>query len=743
MKHGFMRFFALALSVLMVLTMAGFAEADYAGLEGLPYVDTSYFASFADQVIDYDMRVAYDEDGCTQITFSSELMGIPELFAQIGETELVVGMPDGEYLSVGYEEIAKFVALFGVVRALDFSYENAEKLYNYIAYGNFEDDLKVVEEVAAVEINRLAQLAMNEGLVAITETGALTIDANIDQTLDLAGKYLREYSKEKRSIYSLCDMEAFDLIDDLTDFDLMSYYDRIPGKLVSIAGELEKADLGDVDGKIYLNVTEDGNMNVSFEVREGEKTFSITSSMLNGVAVSAAEMRDELIDEVVTAKATLSEQSFEYVLSGNDPYTAFNLLLAYDAAASEVKYDYSFEDKYQKETSSLVWNESGFTMDGSMSTSYFEVVDSYVWNESGFTVDDSISSSYFEAVDAYKLVVADGQIDGWYKSENSISEPTTVTLTGGAVEGGYKLNLTSSTAYQSVFSDEVDALTNVYEAFYDEANQKLTVSAVENGKELYFLEIGAYKIVQRINGDDMYLQEICTLTEDEDVLVVDCKTEVFSTVNMASVSVGFGEDSEFVVHDNGKIGEITETMKISKVNPFEHEYDAKASAVLEDGSLQDILTMHSQYQAGQWQFNMNEEEMNVSLTGSGFENETEAYILVEGVINGEPVSAKIGGEFGETEQEGNNYKATVKLYLTLKYADQEISWEMPMATTSGIDFENHLVTSANERKVVQTMNGVSEVLAEFVQSTQQGYAVFEHVSGTAITARELINMLGF
>ncbi len=178
------------LAVLLCLCMfVGCAFAEPAGYQA--HVTVNYQG---ENLADVIAQIAQDEDGCAQLSFNGTIDGEAQnVFLQIGKDALVLGS-DGEYVQIDYATLIEALkdALPEVLGEEGMMIVGAL----YYLFTDFEQDKPVFEELLQNEASRLVNLAMAQGIITVSLSGEVTIEADQDQLLELVKAYIQALSED-------------------------------------------------------------------------------------------------------------------------------------------------------------------------------------------------------------------------------------------------------------------------------------------------------------------------------------------------------------------------------------------------------------------------------------------------------------------------------------------------------------------------------------------------------------------
>lgn len=264
MKKSFARVFSMLLALIMLLGMGASAEThkitlDVNGPDGLK--------------LDGILTAGYDEDGCEQYSIENSMIG--KWLLQSDGADLVFGGDQMGYYTVSAEALSK--AVITVVSAIA-SQQLGEEfgiLMNYIASPSYQMDLNAIVTILAGEVNRIASLAQQMGLVVIHQNGDIAISANIEKVYALIAAYLESLAQDTSALNAFANLEIFKAL----GVPMAETADQLPAVLTDAADQLKAA---------YAQVKDqmDGGCEIYVSAETGVMTAKYyTTTMVNGEVV--------------------------------------------------------------------------------------------------------------------------------------------------------------------------------------------------------------------------------------------------------------------------------------------------------------------------------------------------------------------------------------------------------------------------------------------------------------------------
>lgn len=270
---------ALFLSLALLIGCIGSAEV------GTVNLDVTYMGQDLAHVM---LMAGVDDDYCGVITVLANIMG--QAFGgtvQAGSNALTVS--DGiEAYTVTADALSE--ALATVVTGLIPAGVAAS-----LAQINPED-LDTLQFVAMSEINRIAQIAMEQNIVSIDEDGDLMIYADADTVLYIAEEYLEQVAEGETNLSALVTTTLWTALGLPSYAMIQQYAAAIEEQLSGIYA----SDLG-IDASVWVKVESEGSVNVNIDAKyndngielyvfyDGEK-FDIDVEMIaNGETVAEYE----------------------------------------------------------------------------------------------------------------------------------------------------------------------------------------------------------------------------------------------------------------------------------------------------------------------------------------------------------------------------------------------------------------------------------------------------------------------
>lgn len=264
MKKSFARVFSMLLALIMLLGMGASAEThkitlDVNGPDGLK--------------LDGILTAGYDEDGCEQYSIENSMIG--KWLLQSDGADLVFGGDQMGYYTVSAEDLSKAVTTVVSAIASQQLGEEFVILMNYIASPSYQMDLDAIVTILAGEVNRIASLAQQMGLVVIHQNGDIAISANTEKVYALIAAYLESLAQDTGALNAFANLEIFKAL----GVPMAETVDQLPAVLTDAAGQLKAA---------YAQVKDqmDGGCEIYVSAETGVMTAKYyTTTMVNGEVV--------------------------------------------------------------------------------------------------------------------------------------------------------------------------------------------------------------------------------------------------------------------------------------------------------------------------------------------------------------------------------------------------------------------------------------------------------------------------
>ena len=192
---------SIVLSLCMLFSCVAYAQS---GITAHIKVDTQ-----GENVVDYTVSVAEDEDGCIQITANGTADGeTQDIFLQIGKTALVLGS-QGENVQINYEDL-----IAALQNALSQTLTEEQMMVLSILYYCFtglEGDLQIVGSLAEDELTRLVNVGMQLGVISYSREG-IVFEADQDQLLSLVKAYAASLAGDSKVFETLSTTQLWSLL---------------------------------------------------------------------------------------------------------------------------------------------------------------------------------------------------------------------------------------------------------------------------------------------------------------------------------------------------------------------------------------------------------------------------------------------------------------------------------------------------------------------------------------------------
>jgi len=324
MKKTVIRVFSMLLTLVMLIGMTAAAETQKITIDVNGYDGTK---------LDGVLSIGYDEDGCEQYSFENSMLG--KFVLQSDGNDLVFGGDQIGYYTVSAQDltdaITKLVSMI-VSQQLGAEFMNVVNYLNSISY---QQDAQIAGEILAGEVNRLASLAAEMGLVVIHENGDLEISANVQNVFMLVSEYLESLSKDTAALNAFANLEIFKVM----GVPMAENAAQLPAILMDAANQVEAARISakDVmDGGLELYVSaENGTLTGKYYTAtkvNGQTVYEMTESF------SVNADGSMLMDVVINADGGVIKYS--YALAGN----SISYELSADAAGQSVRAAFTLDE---------------------------------------------------------------------------------------------------------------------------------------------------------------------------------------------------------------------------------------------------------------------------------------------------------------------------------------------------------------------------------------------------------------
>ncbi len=244
MKRNAVRVFSMLLALIMLLGMAATAETERItfalnGSEGL--------------LMDGVLTAGYDEDGCEQYAFESSLLG--KWLVQFDGYDLVFGgdMMGGHY-AITMQDLATALENASNILSMQDMTEAEIAMMEYMNSPAYQADVEMVSLILAGEVNRIASIAQEMGLVAIYENGDLVINVNRDNLLQMVVSYLNALASDEEVLSAFVGLEFFKV----QGLGVEVNKDQIVIEILNAAEMVEQIRLNEnegIDGYLKLSVS--------------------------------------------------------------------------------------------------------------------------------------------------------------------------------------------------------------------------------------------------------------------------------------------------------------------------------------------------------------------------------------------------------------------------------------------------------------------------------------------------------
>ena len=244
MKRNVMRVFSMLLALVMLLGMAATAETEKITFE---------VNGPNGRLVDGILSVGFDEDGCEQYSLESSMLG--KWLLQSDGVNLVFGGDQmGGYLEISADDLSQ--ALNNVMNAISMQDMTEEDiaLMNYMNSPAYQADVEAATLLLAGELNRIASIAQEMGLVTIYENGDLVINVERSNLLQMAAAYLNALASDEAVLSDFAGLEIFKVY----GLDMASSMDSFVSEIKNVAREIEQMRLSDaaaLDGYFKLSVS--------------------------------------------------------------------------------------------------------------------------------------------------------------------------------------------------------------------------------------------------------------------------------------------------------------------------------------------------------------------------------------------------------------------------------------------------------------------------------------------------------
>ncbi len=324
MKKIVIRVFSMLLTLVMLLGMTATAETqkitfDLNGPDGLK--------------LDGILSLGSDEDGCEQYSFENSLLG--KFVLQSDGRDLVFGADQIGYYAVSAQDLSD--AINTIVSMFSYGQSSNEftEMMNYFNSPAYQQDAELVGEILTNEVNRIASLASEMGLVSIYQNGDLEISANVEKVYALISAYLESLSEDTETLNAFANLGIFPVM----GVNMAENASELPTILKEAAEQIDAIaieTLNEMDGGLELYVSaENGAMSGKY----------YTSTKVNGQVVY--EMTETfnvnadgsmMIDVVINADGGLIK--YNCAVAGN----TVSYELTADAAGQTARIAYKFDE---------------------------------------------------------------------------------------------------------------------------------------------------------------------------------------------------------------------------------------------------------------------------------------------------------------------------------------------------------------------------------------------------------------
>ncbi|MBQ3170205.1 MAG: hypothetical protein IJB99_10650, partial [Clostridia bacterium] len=623
-----------------------------------------------EEAFDIDIDLTTDGESIAQIKVDSKALDINEFFLQIAMDALVVGDAENEYEQFNYDEIIRFLQALELANNFGVEFRKGLDLYDYMNSEDYVNDMQIIEEIASVEINRLSQLAVEKGLLVISETGEITIQSDISQAIGLVSDYLKAFSAETESIRRLCGMKVFEVI----EFDMMSYLDRVPGKLVSIANEITKADLGGAAGSVYFHTTAEGEIKADINFSMEGETIALSANGKDEMVItlSYAAMDEEILNAsvVLGEKMTLAlkvsaegenaevkAEISENAISASIQAEGGDIQFALDMLNETMKLYYDVQSEYDGNTVSVEYANGSFTASATESM-FGETIGTY---SASCTPEGIIVKGEWEDFlsDKYLLNAAVTPVEtGW----TAIIDYTTTDIYGT----NYKVN--------AEYIEETGKLAGAASVISNFDNTEMPIEFVyENGE-------GHITFAQNGLAYDLYFVVKVTETETEAGAVIDLGVNLAEEANPDVVIPALTYHYEAFMNNEGEMN-------------FKMDYLFLEDIIRdENGNLVYTQEIHESFDGSKLIYDAVIGDDQISFTAILTETENEFTVTLDGAVNGEAFTAVLGAEILEETETGLKLRG----YAEAKAGSNVITAECPITITAVSDENGQKLAVAAE-----------------------------------------------
>lgn len=768
MKKQFMRMLALTLSLIMALSFGAMAEtvssvedfnrdylADYLidlyneSLQQTEIVEaengdwTNYnTAAFPDarislllevlgQVFDLEVTAVDDNDGCEQLLIDSESLGLADFLLQSGETGIVTGDSEDGYIQVSYEELMKLMYLIQYMNSYNMNTSEAVQLYDYFTGSDYWADMEKLGALAAFEINRFAQLAVNNQLVTISENGEMTIKADVKQALDVIAGYLRDAATDSEALGSLCSLKLFSLL----KLNQAFRAEEVSAMLVSAADSLASLDLDSVQvqGELYLHV--DVNGAVEGHVNYGVPGYSIALT-LNGSADQFAlsfDMKDN--DKSLSMKLDSRDETVFTLVSDLDG----NLDVSVKINDSGAEIDCLYAGEYDTFNAAIIVDQHGVSLAGN----YQDTLD---------RTQTELMMSYDAYLDYFALSF-DSQDSRLRKQVNvELSEDyqclSYYSFIGGRIESFLTLTGSEDCYILDAYSYRYGILNASILPYNDSVSMKISFDTL-NGR---IPNLGA-SIIYSPYSDSMYgglvtysrgsegryefslSSDALEVSAERDGMKVDffVKSAMEGKDCVIDVGANITEDTApdtvipaleaRLVFNPETLPEHTLDIKV-----YDKEYASDAWTV--------IAEIRSLFSGKTWMYNSKINGSTTMLTGLASETATKSEFVLQGMIDNQMLNASVGMD--QIVETGDSL--SFRPFIDVKMGAESWRYELPIVLTydMGADGTETAKISGELKSIIM---GVETVLGKLVLESENFAGPSKHVDGTELSAEDLLLFL--
>ncbi|MBR3929479.1 MAG: hypothetical protein IKJ65_10810 [Clostridia bacterium] len=321
MKKSVMRMFSVLLALVMLLGMTATAEVtritfDLNGFDGTK--------------LDGILSIGYDEDGCEQYSFVNSMLG--KFVLQSDGNDLVFGADQMGYYAISAEDLTEAINIIISSAVYGQAGDEFTDMMNYFNSYAYQQDIQVVSELLANEVNRIASIAAQMGLVAIYENGDLEISANVEKIFALIGAYLESLSEDTDVLNAFADLGIFPVL----DIPMAEYASELPVILKDAADQVKAAAdeiKEQMDGGLELYVSAETGVMTGKYYTKAMYMGEVVNSMTETFTFSDGALEMETVTVVnggeIREAFMVSENAFSYELSaeaeGQSARAAINL----------------------------------------------------------------------------------------------------------------------------------------------------------------------------------------------------------------------------------------------------------------------------------------------------------------------------------------------------------------------------------------------------------------------------------